>query len=1111
MDRLRRFIIESAFTEDFSRAVYEAAGIFEAVNINKAYLVKEAGTPEAFRDAKNRVSAAWADSHMDGVVRGANLLQKLFNFLYLMEIRKPGFADRDLMTKIHDVAIHGSLDQKFLSMVDSDTSPEQALSILDDANESAVQAGKPYPNLSAAEEALWNRVKVYHEFPDGFRWVYAVDAAGKVASYIPSNVTSKTMNHCGNQPSHRSGDQYWELRDEQGKAYLTVILNSRGEIEESKSWGNQSNKYRQQILPYVKWFLKDQKVTGVGDRYDNGYATHMNFGVKDFIGDDPEFIDYVIENKAELIGTSESKILFWQNALKDGYVTVDDLKNAYESGLTRSSLFSQVPGLENYAETARFQIRDGKYDPSNSVFGVNSFAVLCAACSGNPFTEKELISLISKKKISLEVFANYNIRLLTPEIQEAFVRADAENLDKLISISNQVAAFKVSPGLWGALVPSDAEVENIDLGNSVDIFDRCTRLIKMLKDANPPSKMADMARDVMSRPAFIKYMSRVIALSNDAFDDMFDSRRYSYSPVSLYHSMAVIIGRYDDVPLPSSFTRIHMALLASSMVTRRSKRTAVHDNHWSDWCQILDGDFVMGRPKNESLIAQYTDGMIENIVWMNGELGDYPDIKATVEKLTQLFGYDRILEITSGMQISDNIGSLGALATTLPKSPELAEFARTAVDYYFYSPGADGTFAWQDDERYLSGKAVRHLAVFDLLLHWDGMMKSLDWTDRRTFSAMAELVIRFTGSDMAVPKNELERVLVYFINELHRNIEIAKTLWDHSYFSRTFLVRKDSFPGALAATLVKYGIEDRIIPVFFREMAEIDMESMSNVVCPWTLFTIPFEEWEEKYRAYGSNFILGYVLMAPSDTMYENEFIPNFIINKLLDGGPVVDALIHTIDNEAFRRKKSCLSRLISKRIINNDYPMSDELFNKLYGSRMINAEAYRAVMGRREDRGAVEVQDTPTVANVIKAFASIQKLDTLPELIADTFKYLVGLMYANMGDGRYRWKVDENCSTEVGMLGTLSAKLASKAKVGNVPKAIKKLYDDGIVDRMRNFPAENRAACEVPNKPKSKITCIATGDINDAVFALDRVKDDALAAADKPAKAVKRKKPVVQ
>jgi hypothetical protein len=41
MDRMRRYILESAFPADFAKAVYNALGIFEAVNINKDFLIRK--------------------------------------------------------------------------------------------------------------------------------------------------------------------------------------------------------------------------------------------------------------------------------------------------------------------------------------------------------------------------------------------------------------------------------------------------------------------------------------------------------------------------------------------------------------------------------------------------------------------------------------------------------------------------------------------------------------------------------------------------------------------------------------------------------------------------------------------------------------------------------------------------------------------------------------------------------------------------------------------------------------------------------------------------------------------------------------------------------------
>ena len=49
MERLRRFILESAFNAEFASALYGALGIFEAVSINKDFLLREAGSPDALR------------------------------------------------------------------------------------------------------------------------------------------------------------------------------------------------------------------------------------------------------------------------------------------------------------------------------------------------------------------------------------------------------------------------------------------------------------------------------------------------------------------------------------------------------------------------------------------------------------------------------------------------------------------------------------------------------------------------------------------------------------------------------------------------------------------------------------------------------------------------------------------------------------------------------------------------------------------------------------------------------------------------------------------------------------------------------------------------------
>lgn len=1115
MERLRRFILESAFTEKFSRAVYEAIGILEAVNINKDFLLREAGSPGALRDAKQRVADRWKTAGMDGVVRG-NLQQKLFNFLYLMEIRRPGFVDADLLTKLHDIAIHGSLEQKFLSKVNSDTKPEEAAAILGQAVESAIQNQKPYPSLSAEEEKVWNRVKVYHEFPDGFRWVYALNESGAVAGYLPSTLTDKTMHHCGNQPSCRTGDEYWELRDSTGKAYLTVILNGGGEIEESKSWGNQPNKYRQQILPYVKWLLKDRKVTGVGPRYNLGYATHMNFGVKDFIGDDPEFVDYVIENKPELIGNTESRILFWKGALDKGIITVDDLKRAYEEKTPRSSFMQQVDGMDDYAANAKFKMVDGKDDPPDSMFGANSFAVLCASCGGNPFSEDELVDLIRHHKLPLAVFANYSIKLITPRLQKEYVRADARNLDTLIEISNQVANFKLVPDIWLGMLPTEEELAQAgeNLADNGTIMKRCIRVMKAIDDANPPSKMQEAAEKIMADSAFLKYMYSAMCLGQDGFHDRFGYSAYGESPESIYGRLASILGKYPSIPLPDGLVEAHGTMMtvncdldpAGGRTASRASSCGSPDRSASI---ILKADRTIGSPRNEPLLSQYNDGIIGRILENIGRHGggSYSLANDIADSLCALFGEERVLAIVNGGGVSiKNPLTLCALAATLSNSSDLNLIAGTAVHRYFYEPNGS-KYTWEKDDDSVDYSKDTNAAIFDLLVRRPDAVEQLDWDDRRTFRAMETLVKGFSEYKMEFPKDGVERLITRFIEALRRKRSYARALWNIE--NRYYYYPSGCFANALTAIVRKYGIETDDVKSFYREMAECDMsDGHTALVGAWSVFEIPFEEWEDELSTYGLVFITGYVIKAPADAMEADEFITDFICSKIASGTSVdLETIIRHLSDQKYRRQKACIARTVSRKIMDNTISLDETKFDLLYEARMVTADAYRAVMGRRADRGAMEVNNSATAGNVIKAFNSVQKLDTLPELIASTVKYLVDTLYDNMGDGRFRWKVDENCREEAGMLYTLVSKLASKSTTGTIPKAIRKLFDDGLVDRIREFPVANREACDTPNKPKSKITCGAVRDITEMVDALDRVKDAAFAAADKPAKAPRRRK----
>lgn len=480
------FLMESHFGKKIHDAVFEAYGaIFEATNINKAYLIQQAGGEDKFKEARNAVRAVWDAQTMDQFVRNPNQQQKVLNFLILMQIRQPGFVDEAKLGIIHDLANQNSLDQRFLSKVNSDTTPDDAARIIADAGQGAANANKLYPDLSEEEEEVWNRVVVYHTFETGFKWVYAVDAFGQPIGYIPSKITYKTMRHCGNEPSCRDGNQYWGLRGPDGREYLTIILDEDDRIEESKSYGNATNRYADLIKPYVKWFLRDQKVKGVGYRYDYGYAPDKNFGVKDF-ADEPEFIEEINDTKPSLLGNTERRIMMLHDAIAQNVVTPRQMAQVYMDGNTEDSNYKKLDAFLRQHPLANEDILSGRgyyyggdldRDGKNAakIFGANGFAAMCGACGQCPLSEEELVYYAEHKKLPIREVANYNVKLLTVDVQDAFVRANSYNIDTLTEISNQVGTFKISPNIMRIL------------GGSNDRDSRI-KFLKFLAECNPKEK-----------------------------------------------------------------------------------------------------------------------------------------------------------------------------------------------------------------------------------------------------------------------------------------------------------------------------------------------------------------------------------------------------------------------------------------------------------------------------------------------------------------------------------------------------------------------------------------------------------------------------------------------
>ena len=1065
--------------EHFTRAVYAVLPLVEATSINKQFLLKEAGSPDALKDARGRVAAAWESAQMGDILRG-NLLQKLLNFLCLMEVRKPGFVDTEVLHSIHDLALHNSLEQRFLSRVNSDTSPDEAAAALGDAVEGANRAAKVYPELSEEDERIWNRVKVYHEFPDGFRWVYAVDDEGNVVGYMPSRITSKTMNHCGNEPSEQPGNEYWELRGPDGKAYLTVILDGDGRIEESKSWGNQVNKYRSMIMPYVKWFLKDQKVTGVGWRYDNGYATHRNFGVKDFIGDDPEFVDYVTGNKPELIGNAESRILFWKGALDEGVVTVDDLKRMFDGNERMSELRDRMPGLDEYCGRARFKFRadrdEGGTDPSP--FGLNRFAVLCAACGGNPFSDRELVDMISSRKLTLAEFANYDIKLLTPEVQRAFVRAKPKEINTLRDIASHVASFEMDPEAWRGLVPAPGESQE-------DVSYRLKVLLDYLASAKPPSTVDRQVSEVFADSKLVGAVCDRIGRLCGTVDEPRHGYGWSTSPGSYFDSMALLLADHPDVPFPDELRAV-----IGKLMERISRYPSAVDP--TDIMDVMKALEDMG-PRAEEVIGMVDRNVVAGC--MKAVSADYDLAQRMLGALMRLLGTER-LAAWRGKLDSGSAVALAYLAN-MPRTDSGEEEAAAAL------ARLSGNGSAVDTMMTYEGRGMRS-AVFAVMLKYPGALRGLDPYKRypwRMVYAVLERCINLSDED--VPGKEDVTNLVGAVCGIvleHADSGALQFMWP---------VLGETMCGVLdrCGTGVGPGIS-----AAYRVMCERLMgEGRGDVPGAGTVFEIGREEWESMYEEYGMNFLEDYMMSMP-DRMFGDD-AGRFVYGKMLGmGRNDLKEMLQLLDyGKKYARKKSVVAGFLSSGIMDGEFRPDDELFEYMVERGFASADALRDTVTRRSEAGGIEVKSTDTAALLLKKLVSLSRLPSFPGVIRNVYTYLLDRLYANMGDGRHRWRVDEECPREGDLLSGYTDALARKLPDGGyVADAFVALDCPEIRGRLEGFEQANRAACDVPGQPRSKFKSSVVRLVNDTVGCINENIDAAreLSAAQdaKPARKSRKK-----
>lgn len=340
------------------------------------------------------------------------------------------FADssnsNSFIKNFHDAAISSPNSKQFVAnFIDkfkldtNETTPENAIAYC----KSIIQANRAKAEKKTQVDEIWTRVKLIEtgiKYPGNeYVWVQALSASGKPTGFIPTSISNKYMHHCGNEPSVQSGDVYWGLRkrDDITKEVLTVILND-GNIAEAKSFGNMQSKVGQQIYKYVEALYASNYVKGIDARYDYGYSTITNFSVSYIATFDANFLSWCKKNKPNIIGNTEKTILHLKNKYKDK----TQLVNAYLSNSDKSSMFT-----------------------------ANHWNVFVAALGGvsevkKYLSEDDIIDdLIATEELSLRVFANADLNLLTDRIQCAFCKYQNGSFGTLLDIMKNVARFYISP------------------------------------------------------------------------------------------------------------------------------------------------------------------------------------------------------------------------------------------------------------------------------------------------------------------------------------------------------------------------------------------------------------------------------------------------------------------------------------------------------------------------------------------------------------------------------------------------------------------------------------------------------------------------------------------
>lgn len=1044
MESLDTFMEKSSFSAAFAEAVRSGLGLLEAQNINKDFLKREAdstGDPNRFQVSKHRVQLLWAQEDMTTQI-GEKNAQKVLNFLYLMEIRQPGFVTEDRLHAIHDLFIHNLLDTKFLSKVNSDTLPNQAAELLSQAVEHKVQSDKPYPNLTPEEETIWNRVKVYHEFPDGFKWVYAVNENGAISSYMPSYITAKTMHHCGNTPDRNSDNQYWELRDAKGKAYLTVILSPDGKIEESKSWGNQPNKYRKLIQPYVKWLLKN-KVTGVGHRYDYGYATHNNFGVKDFMGDDPEFIEYVSENKPELFGNTEKRILFWQGAVQEGVLTVDDLKRIYKNGWSIDQVLNNFTGMPTYKNASKFSNWGEErryYGSSSNAFGQNPFDVICAACGECPFNEDELKELIASRKISLEEFANYDIHLLTPEMQKAFVRTEPYNLERLMNIAAEVASFEVDPEIIEPLIDNviagrpmkpdgldpyrDYENPRVqEYNRKASVYEHSlSQVLEYIVNTNPPDKAKPIAEQILGndRVASGIFNGLTVGMSGGRFG----------GSTYILNKILQAYGRFPDIQLPENATEYLKHLLFSEDGATRNN-------------EIVMNVLALGRDR----IARLFEG------------------RSAKEVANLCLDTSRHLKLDA-RNLLTSVHNLAEVTKIVPELEGMEKNLRPSLKLAYYCVAPDNHV----DRAVAVSMALKQIEKGENIpSNKNAMLSAMGAATMMAIGKFPEIMEHVTPIQVCnyvFPQaamiehtysrdtSYLSKNLASILKEGYMSADLETRRNDWSIFSCTLVFVELERAGAL----------DAGDPIFTELYFDSTSQSATELLCPpyqsWRKFyvNIPVEGWPAAAERKGKKqFVDTYIVPAMSSNgkVNDQEYV-DYVVDYLLSAEQGSD-ITYVTRSKAFRRRP--ILNAVKKGLadaIKSGKKVSVEIADTLNKQGLLNKEFLDTEMVRQFNETPVDDMDITdsTVNGMINEtqLKKYMKSPNFPEYIVAIYRVILD-SYDSIYSNTRMWTDAARAYAETTLFKrfyNLTDFMLRNAKNKYVVAAAKLMRQNGILDAFR-------------------------------------------------------------